>query len=172
MPDGRKLRPDSKWKLHPDSRISSLKKCSVRWRWRWRWRLEMIGGALPKPPGLRMEKNSFCPHNVLRVIPGYGIAVVVQSLSCFWLFVTPLDYSMPGSSVLQDLPEHAQIHVHWVADAIQPSHPLPTPSPFAFKLSQHQGLFQWLSSLHQVAKVLELQLQQPSFQWIFRTDFF
>ena len=56
-------------------------------------------------------------------------------------------------------------------DAIQPSHPLPSPSPPAFNFSQHQGLFKWVSSLHQVAKVLEFQLQHQSFQWIFRTDF-
>ena len=58
-----------------------------------------------------------------------------------------------------------------VSDAIQPSHPLSSPSPPAFNLSQHQGLFQWVNSSHQVAKVLELQLQHQSFQWIFRTDF-
>ena len=63
------------------------------------------------------------------------------------------------------------IHVHWIGDPIQPSHPLPSPSPPAFNLSQHQGLFQWVGSSHQVAKVLELQLQHQSFQWIFRTDF-
>ena len=66
--------------------------------------------------------------------------------------------------------EHTQTHVHWVGDAIQPSHPLSSPSP-AFSLSQYQGLFQWVSSLHQVARVLEFQLQHQSFQWIFRTDF-
>ena len=60
---------------------------------------------------------------------------------------------------------------HWVSDAIQPSHPLSSSSPLTFNLSQHQGLFQWVSSSHQVAKVLEFQLQHPSFQWIFRTDF-
>ena len=57
-------------------------------------------------------------------------------------------------------------------DAIQPSHPLSSPSPPAFNLSQHQGLFKWVSSSHQVAKVLELQIQHQSFQWTFRTDFF
>ena len=68
------------------------------------------------------------------------------------------------------LPEFTQTHVHWVADAIQPSHPLLSPSPLAFNLSQqHQGLFRWASSSHQVAKVLEFQHQ--TFQWIFRTDF-
>ena len=61
--------------------------------------------------------------------------------------------------------------VYWIGDTIQSSHPLPSPSPPAFHLSQHQGLFQWVSSLHQVAKVLEFQLQHQSFQWIFRIDF-
>ena len=63
------------------------------------------------------------------------------------------------------------IHVHWIGDPIQPSHPLPSPSPPAFNLSQHQGLFQWVGSSHQVAKVLELQLEHQPFQWIFRVDF-
>ena len=82
-----------------------------------------------------------------------------------------MDCSTPGFPVLQHLPEPAQAHVHWVSDAIQPSWPLSPPSPLAFSLFQHQGLFQWVSSSHQVAKVLELQLQHQSFQWIFRTDF-
>jgi len=68
-------------------------------------------------------------------------------------------------------PELAQTHVHRVGDASQPSHPLSSHSPPAFNLSQHQGLFQLVSSLHQVAQVLQLQLQHQSFQWIFRTDF-
>ena len=67
----------------------------------------------------------------------------------------PVDCSTPGFPVLHHLPELAQTHVHGVS-AIQPSHPLSSPSPPAFNLSQHQGLFQWISSLHQVAKVLEL----------------
>ena len=62
-------------------------------------------------------------------------------------------------------------HVHWVGDAIQPSCPLSSPSPPVFNLSLHQDLFQWVSSSHQVAKVLEFQLQYQSFQWIFRVDF-
>ena len=74
----------------------------------------------------------------------------------------PMDCSMPGFSVHHQLPEIAQTHVHWVGDAIQ-SHPLSSPSPLAFNLSQHQGLFQWVSSSHQVAKGLAFQLQhQPS----------
>ena len=82
-----------------------------------------------------------------------------------------MDYSTPGLPVHHQLQEFTQTHVHWVGDAIQPSHPLSSPFPPTFDLSWHQGIFQWVSSLHQVAKVLEFQLQHQSFQWIFRTDF-
>ena len=81
-----------------------------------------------------------------------------------------MDCSTPGFPVHQHLLELAPAHVHWVSDAIQPSHPLSSPS-LTFNLSQHQGLFKWVSSSHQVAKVLEFQLQHQSFQWMFRTDF-
>ena len=67
-------------------------------------------------------------------------------------------------------PRSTQTHVHWVSDAIQPFHPLSSPSPPALNLSRHQGLFQWVSSSHQVAKVLEFELQHQSFQWTSRTD--
>ena len=76
----------------------------------------------------------------------------------------------PGLPVHHQLPESTQTHVHWVRDAIQPSHSLLSPSPPAFNLSQHQGLFRWVSSSHQVAKVLEFQLQHQSFQWTPRND--
>ena len=76
----------------------------------------------------------------------------------------PMNCSTPGLSVHHQLPESTETHVHWVGDAIQPSHPLFSPSPPALNLSQHQGLFKWVSSLHQVAKVLESQLQHQSFQ--------
>ena len=79
--------------------------------------------------------------------------------------------SMPGLPVHHQLLEFTQTHVHRVGDAVQPSHPLSSPSPPAFNLSQHQGLFRWVSSSHQVAKVLEFQLQHQSFPWILRTDF-
>ena len=69
----------------------------------------------------------------------------------------PMDCSMPGFPVHHHLPEFAQTHVHRVDEAIQPSHPLSAPSPSAINLSQHRGVFQWVSSLHQAAKVLELQ---------------
>ena len=74
----------------------------------------------------------------------------------------PMDYSTPGLPVHHQLPELTQTHVHWVGDTIQLSHPLSSPSPPAFNLSQHQRLFQWVSSSHQVAKVLEFQLQPSS----------
>ena len=82
-----------------------------------------------------------------------------------------MNCSMPGLPVHHQLPEFTQTHVHWVDDAIQPSHPLLTllllPSIFP-----SMSLFQWVRSLHHVAKVLELQLQHQSIQWIFRVDFF
>ena len=94
----------------------------------------------------------------------------VQSFSHVWLCY-PLDSSPPSLPVHHQLSEFTQTHVHWVGDAIQPSQPLSYPSPPAFNPSQHQGLFQWVSYSHQVAKVLEFQLQHQSFQWIYRTDF-
>ena len=79
----------------------------------------------------------------------------------------PMNCSTPGLPVHHQLPDSTQTHVHRVGDAIQPSHPLSSPSP-ALNLSQHPGLLKWVSSSHQVAKVLEFQLQHQSFQWIFR----
>ena len=81
-----------------------------------------------------------------------------------------MNRSTPGLPVHHRLLEFTQTHVHWVGDAIQPSHPLSSLSPPALNLSQHQGLFHWASSLHQGAKVLEFQLQHQSFQWTPRTD--
>ena len=78
---------------------------------------------------------------------------VAKSCWTLWYF---MNCSTPGFPVLHYLLEFAQTHVHWVRDAIQPSHPLLPPSPLALNLSQHQGLFQWVGSPHQVAKVLDL----------------
>ena len=82
----------------------------------------------------------------------------------------PMECSTLGFPIHHQLLELIQAHVHWVSDAIQPSHSLSSPSP-TFDHSQHQDIFKWVSSSHQVAKVLEFQLQHQSFQWIFRTDF-
>ena len=107
------------------------------------------------------------------------------TLSCFHFILTiqfssvaqlcptpcdPMDCNMPGLPVYHQLPELTQTHVHHIHDAIQPSHPLSSSSPPAPNPSQHQGLFQWVSSSHQVAKVLEFQPQHQSFQWTPRTD--
>ena len=80
---------------------------------------------------------------------------VTQSCPALW---DPMNCSIPGLPVHHQLPEFTQTHIHWVSDAIQPFHPLLSPSPPAFNLSQHQDLFQWVSSSHQVAKVLKFQL--------------
>ena len=81
-----------------------------------------------------------------------------------------LNCSMPHFPVHHQLPESTQTHFHCVSDAIQSSHPLSSPSPAVLNLSQHQGLFKWVSSLHQVAEVLEFQLQHQSLQCTPRTD--
>ena len=87
----------------------------------------------------------------------------VQLSSSVLTVCNPMDCSIPGFPVHHQLLEPTQTHVHHIGDAIQPSHPLLFPSPLTFNLSQNWGLFQWVCSLHQVAKVLEFQLQhQPS----------
>ena len=99
----------------------------------------------------------------------FNLYVEFSSVSQLCLTLcNPMDCSTPGFPVHHQLPELTQTQVHQVGDAIQPSHPLLSPSPLAFNLSQHQGHFQWVISSHQVAKELELQLQHPS---LFRTDF-
>ena len=105
----------------------------------------------PSPPELNLSQHK-------------GLSI--ESALC-----DPIGCSTPGFPVLHYLLEFAQTHVLWVSDAIHPSHPLLPLSPPALDLSQHQGLFQWVSSSHQVAKGLELQLQCQYFQWIFRVYF-
>ena len=90
-----------------------------------------------------------------------GFSSVTQS--CPTLF-DPMNRSTPGLPVHHQLPEFTQTHAHRVGDAIQPSHPLSSPSPPAPNPSQHQGLFKTVSSSHEVAKVLEFQLQHQPFQ--------
>ena len=87
-------------------------------------------------------------------------SVQFSSLTQSWLtHCDPMDCSLPGFPVLHQLPELAQTHVHQVSDAIQPSHPLSPPSSPAFSLSQHQGIFQWVSSSHQVANVFSFSIR-------------
>ena len=98
----------------------------------------------------------------LKILKNTGCCCCCPSLSRVWLFATP--WTAASFPVLPYLPEFAQIHVQWLSDAIQPSHPLSSPSPLALNLSQEQGLSQWVGSLHQVVKVLELLLWPQSFQ--------
>ena len=117
---------------------------------------------------LRLDRN----RGPIVPLPAFLVLVVVHSLSHVQLFVTPWTAAHQVSFlVLHYLAEFAQTHVHWLSDAIQSSRPLLPPSPPVLNLSQHQGLFQWVGSLHQMDKILELQLQHQSFQWIFRVDF-
>ena len=134
-----------------------------------------ISAALPVHPTLPSQSVSTCLFSTSVSIS------VLQIISWFWLgsissvaqscptLSDPMNHSTPGIPVHHQVPEFTHTHVHCVSDAIQPSHPLPSPSPPAFNLSQHQGLFKWVSSSHQVAKVLEFQLQHQSFQWTPRT---
>ena len=113
-----------------------------------------------------------CKHNSshisnMTLFFKFQFSSVAQSCPTLW---DPMDCGTPGLPLHHQSLEFTQTHVHWVGDAIQPSHPLSSPSLPAFNLSQHQGLFKWVSSSHQVAKVLEFQLQHQSFQWIFKTD--
>ena len=112
--------------------------------------------------------------NLVKNITKYLWKVLVAQL-CL-ILCDPIDCSTSSFPVLHHLPEFAQTHVHWASDAIQPSHPPLPPSPLALSLSQHQGLFKWVGFLHQVAKVLEHQLQHQSFQYwgliSFRIDWF
>ena len=155
----------------------------------WKWIVAVTGFAsvinifLMLMPSRYQGKDSlflnFCiikHHAIHRKLPQYhwckGTILLspVQSQSCMTL-CNPMDCSTPGFPVHHQFLEIVQTHVHPVGDAIQPSHLLLFPSPLAFSLSQHQGLFKWVSSSNQVAKGLEFQLQHQSFQWIFRTDF-
>ena len=112
---------------------------------------------------------------LLNTLPGRSL--VQFSRSVVYDSLRPHGLHLPGLPVHHQLLELAQTHVHRVSDAIQPSHALSSPSPPAFNLAQHQGLFQWVYYSHQVAKILEFQLQHQSFQWIsglisFRMDWF
>ena len=93
-----------------------------------------------------------------KIIKKDTYVVVFQLLKLCLTLCNPMDCSLPGFPVLHHLLEFAQVDDHWAGDAIQPSHHLSSPSPPALNLSEHQGLFQWVGSSHQVAKVLEFQL--------------
>ena len=119
-----------------------------------------------------MKVMSSSKRNLSTVPPQFYMLLFLDISSIAQLCPTlcdPVHCSMPGLSVHHQLLEFTQTPVHRVSDAIPPSHALSSPSP-AFNLSQHQGLCKWVISPHQVYKVLELQLQHQSLQWIFKTD--
>ena len=129
---------------------------------------------------VRKEKNTYnLAASRLQPLPRWAIpnwAQDVRNTGCWpWVqfssvaqlcptLCDPMNRSTPGLPVHHQLLESNQTHVHWVSDAIQPSHPLLSPSSLALNLSQHQGLFKWVSSSHEVAKLLEFQLQHQPFQ--------
>ena len=147
--------------------------------WLWRWRKGLWGKEFRWLLESEKLKRSFSPRVSRKYCRLAGTLILVQWEE-FWISHLSVQFShlvMPDSlgptshqvSMSITNSELAQTLAHQVGDAIQPSHPLSSPSLPAFSLSQHQSLFQWISSLYQVAKILELQHQ--SFQWIFRTDF-
>ena len=127
---------------------------------------DMRGRAMgSRSVSLKSIRNGFCAG---RVAMHWEFSSVTQSCPTLW---DPMNHSTPGLPVHHQLPEFTRTHAHRVGDAIQPSHPLSSPSPPAPNPSQYQGLFQWVNSSHEVAKVVEFQLQHQSFQWTPRTDF-
>ena len=130
------------------------------------------------------SRGSYQPRDwtqVSCIAGGFLTVWVALCISCCWVAKScptlggPMDCSMPGFSVLhlcvRKPPLFAQTHVCWVSDAIQSSHPLLSLSSLSINRSQHQDLLQWVSSSHQVTKILELEVQHQSFQWIVRVDF-
>ena len=113
-------------------------------------------GGLPDPeikptsPAAPVLAGGFFPTSATWEVPVVvQFSSVTQSCSTLW---NPMNCSTLGLPIQHQLPEPTQTHVHWVSGAIQPSHPLSSPSPLAFDLSQHQGLFKWVGSLHQWPK--------------------
>ena len=162
--------------FYPKTTVT-LNTCLDRYRWRllcfwisqetlwYVWLRSIIENTHIQPSlATSCRANTQIPSLTLEprttVILGHWCCSITNS--CLTL-CDPMDYSIPGFPVHQQLPELAQTHVHQVDHAIQPSHPLSSPSLPSFNLSQLMGLPQWISSSHQVAKVLELQLQYQSF---------
>ena len=131
------------------------------------------GLPFPSPGDLRTQRWNPCLLSLLHwqagSLPLESFSSVQFSRSVMSNSLQPMNRSTPGLPIHHQLPAFTQTHVHRVGDAIQPSHPLSSPSP-APNPSQHQSLFQWVNSSHEVAKVLEFQLQHQSFQRTPRTD--
>ena len=108
--------------------------------------------------------------NFINTTHHYGENFCCSVINLCMILCSPMNWSMPGFPALHSFLEFAQTHAYWVGNAAQPSPSLLPPSPLALNIPQHQGLFQWVNSSHEVAKVLEFQLQPQSLQWTPRTD--
>ena len=133
----------------------------------WHLQVKLYGEVIQNDCSLAICSFSFTSHSFTHMTIQFPYLPV--QFSCSVVSCNPMDCSTRGLPVHHQHLEFTQTHVHRVGDAIQPSHPLSSPSPATFNLSKHQNLFKWLSSSNQVAKVWEFQLQNQSFQWIFRT---
>ena len=161
---------DSQYATGKEWRKCSRRNEEAEPKQKWRPVVDVSGGESK----VRCCKDQYCkgPWNVRSMNQDKFSSVQFSSVSQACLTLChPMDCSMPGFPAHHQLPEPAQTHVLQVHDVILPSHPVSSPSLPAFNLSQHQRLFQWDSSSHQVAKVLEFQLQYQYFQWIVMTDF-
>ena len=138
---------DLRWSWCHNNRNKVLDKCNV---------LESSPNHLSPPAHGRIIFHETGPRYQTGCEPLSSVSSVAQSCPAL---CDSMNHSMPDLPVHHQLPESTQTHVYWVSDAIHPSHPLSSPSPPALNLAQHRGLFKWVSSSHQVAKVLEFQLQ-------------
>ena len=134
------------------------------------WHICLNNNIINQPVFLHLRGNAFS-FSPLRIMFAVGLSSTQFSsvAQSYLTLCDPMNCSTPGLTVHHQLPKSTQTYVHGVGDAIQPSHPLSSTSP-DLNLFQHQGLSQWVSSQHQVAKVLEFQLQHQSLQWTPRTD--
>ena len=130
----------------------------------WTWNMDST--LVPTITGSRSGKEYI---KAVYCHPAY-LTYIQSSVHFSLTLCDPMNCSTPGLPVCHRLPESTQTHIHWVGDGIQPSHPLSSLSPPDLNLSHHQGLLKWVSSSHQVAKVLEFQLQHQSLQWTPRTN--
>ena len=126
-------------------------------------------GIKLRSPTLQMDSLPSQPPGKPPIVRCSSVQFSSATQSCLTL-CNPMNLSTACLPVHHQLPESTQTHVYWVSDAIQPSHSLSSPSPPAFSFSQHQRLFKWVNSWHEMAKVLEFQLQHQSLQWTLRTD--